>query len=88
MLSDKEMSGGLYEEVRKLHNVKRTDTIAVTLSNISEGYYKFLSTYLKSGNIINQITGEPIDYPTNVNNGYGYFSAHYPDVKIFDLGKY
>lgn len=88
LLSDKLFEGGVYTGSRKLRNIKSTDTLAITLSNISEGYFNFLHTYLNSGNVVNQISGEPINYPTNVSNGYGYFSAHYPDVRIIDLNKY
>lgn len=88
LLSDKFFEGGVYNGSRKLNNLKSTDTLAITLSNISEGYFNFLHTYLNSGNVINQISGEPINYPTNVSNGYGYFSAHYPNVRIIDLNKY
>jgi hypothetical protein len=88
LLSDKLFEGGVYTGSRTLHKLKATDTLAITLSNISEGYFDFLHTYLNSGNVINQISGEPINYPTNVQNGYGYFSAHYPNVRIIYLDKY
>ncbi len=88
LLSDKTFDKGRYISKKVLKNISASDVIAVTLSNISEGYFKFLTTYQKSGNIINQISGEPITYPSNINNGYGYFSAHYPDVRIFELDKY
>lgn len=87
LVSDKTIEGGIYHS-RKLLNVNPNDTIAVTLSNISEGYFRFLHTYLKAGDAVNQISGEPINYPTNVTNGYGYFSAHYPDAHIFYLKDY
>lgn len=31
---------------------------------------------------------EPIHFPTNEENGYGYFNAYYPNSKIFHLGQY
>jgi hypothetical protein len=88
LLSDKTFSQGKYSAETFLYKVRRTDTIAASISNISEGYYQFLTAYKRSGSIFNMISGEPINYPTNVNNGYGYFNTHYPDVKIFDLNKY
>ncbi|MGQ0828591.1 MAG: DUF4249 family protein, partial [Bacteroidota bacterium] len=68
--------------------VKASDTIAVELAHISKGYYEFLTAYKRSSKLINQLTGEPINYPSNVQNGYGYFNAHYPDGKIFFLKDY
>jgi hypothetical protein len=68
--------------------VKPSDTIAVEVAHISKGYYEFLTAYKRSAKLINQLTGEPINYPSNVQNGYGYFNAHYPDGKIFYLPDY
>ncbi|MGQ0827279.1 MAG: DUF4249 family protein [Bacteroidota bacterium] len=68
--------------------VKSSDTVAVELANISKGYYEFLTAYKRSSKLMNQLTGEPINYPSNVQNGYGYFNAHYPDGKIFFLKNY
>ncbi len=88
LLSDKTFDNPKFSSRRVLKNISASDLIAVTLSNISEGYYRFLTTYQKSGNIINQISGEPITYPSNVKNGYGYFSAHNPDIRVFNLKDY
>jgi hypothetical protein len=89
LISDKTFENNLYIHTKKLKSeIQPSDTIAVTLSNISEGYFKFLTAYRKSGSLFNQITGEPIDYPTNVVNGYGYFNTYYPDVRVFDLSVY
>ena len=89
LLNDKTIENHQYsKETVFSSEVGASDTIAVTLSNISKGYYDFLSAYKKSGTIFNQITGEPINYPTNVVGGYGYFNTHYPDVRIFDLNNY
>lgn len=88
LLNDQTFSGEKYFSKKKLMIVRPTDTIAVTLSNISEGYFKFLNAYKKSSNLFNQLTGEPIDFPSNVQNGYGYFNTHYPDVRTFDLNTY
>jgi hypothetical protein len=65
-----------------------SDTIGVSVSNISQGYYEFLDLYGRAGSPLTQITGEPIDYPTNVTNGYGYFTTHVPDLHVFDLNEY
>ena len=88
LLSDQTFENSKYSGQNKLQGVNPTDTLAVTISNISEGYYQFLTAYKRTGNIFNQITGEPINYPSNVINGYGYFNTHYPSVHIFDLKNY
>lgn len=88
LLTDKMFVDGKYADSRTLLNVSTYDTIAVVLSNISKGYFEFLTAYQKSGNVLNQITGEPINFPTNIANGYGYFNTHNPDARIFMLKFY
>jgi hypothetical protein len=65
-----------------------TDTIAGAVSNISEDYFKFLDLRKRGGNIFSELVSEPISYPTNIKNGYGFFNTHYPDIEIFDLNNY
>lgn len=73
---------------KQLNKISANDTIAVVISNISQGYYDFLSAYKRAGELFNQISGEPINYPTNIIGGYGYFNTHYPDYRIFYLKNY
>jgi Domain of unknown function (DUF4249) len=73
---------------RELPTVYPTDTIACTISHITKGYYEFLTAYKRSSSLFNQLSGEPINYPTNVDNGYGYFATHFPDIRIFALEDY
>lgn len=58
------------------------DTIAVAVSSITNGYYNFLSAQKKYGLLVNQIKGEVINFPTNINNGLGYFTVHQPKLTI------
>ncbi len=88
LLNDDSFSNGKYSLDKKLEGVNSRDSIAVSVSNISRGYYEFLSAYKRSGSLINQLTGEPINYPSNVENGYGFFNAHYPSIKVFDMKQY
>lgn len=69
-------------------NVNLDDTIACTISHITKGYYEFLTAYKRSSSLFNQLSGEPINYPTNVEGGYGYFNAHIPDVRFFMMADY
>jgi hypothetical protein len=88
LFTDQEFDGTVYTAETRLEDVNGTDTIAVAISNISSGYYEFLTAFKRAGSLVNQLTGEPINYPTNVQGGYGYFNTHYPDVRIFDLNQY
>jgi hypothetical protein len=64
-----------------------TDTLVVSVSAIDKSYYEFLSVYKRNGSIINQLTGEPINLPTNVKNGFGYFSTHFASYSDVDLNE-
>jgi hypothetical protein len=87
LISDLDFTNNKYFGTMQL-DVSPEDTIAVVLSNISEGYFKFLQLYQKTNGVTGQISGEPVTYPTNVKNGYGYFNTHNPDIAIFDLNNY
>lgn len=71
-----------------LKGVSQSDTIGVTLCNISEGYYNYLNAQEKINGIIGQLFREPVNVPTNITNGYGFFSAYDPDVKVIDINNY
>lgn len=57
----------------------------ITLSNISEQYYSYLDKRKKSQNIFTEIFKEAINYPTNVQGGYGFFLTHHPGIKYIHL---
>ncbi len=58
------------------------DTLIAVLSHIEEGYFRFLDARKRNENGGGGIFNEPINFPSNVENGYGYFSAHNPAYKI------
>lgn len=61
--------------------------VLVHLAKIDKGYFDYLSAYEKSGNIRSQLTSEPITLPTNIVNGYGYFTLYQPYRNLIDLKK-
>ena len=85
--SDFDANGKLARD-QQLFGVELSDTIACTVSHITKGYYEFLTAYKRSSSLFNQLSGEPINYPTNVEGGYGYFNTHFPDIRIFFLPDY
>ena len=62
-----------------------TDYVLVVVTNISEGYYNFLDARQRSGSLTSSLGNEPVHYPTNVENGVGYFSAHRPKTVIITV---
>lgn len=88
LLSDNEFNVN-YSENREFGGLYHEDSVVVTLSNISEDYYNYLLIRSQGGgNLFNQVNLEPLTYPTNVDNGYGFFNAHSPDIEYFDLGEF
>lgn len=87
LVSDKEFEG-TWQKNLLMNELHHKDSIVVTLSNISEPYFKYLNFRVGGGNIFNQLNIEPVNYPTNIVNGYGFFNTHFPDIQFFDLGQY
>jgi hypothetical protein len=88
IFSDKTFDKPEFTFSRKFEGVKATDTVAVVISNITKGYYEFLTAYQRAGGWFNQLSGEPINYPTNIEGGFGYFNAYYSDYRFFYLSNY
>ena len=61
------------------------DTIAVSLSNISRDYYDFIDLRLDNRFSFVEYLGEPVNYPSNVKGGKGFFNLYIPDIKVFVL---
>lgn len=87
IVSDKEFNG-TYHKKEAVSDFYHKDSVVVTLSNISESYYNYLNYRIGGGNIFNQLNIEPVNYPTNIVNGYGFFNTHFPDIHFFDLGQF
>ncbi|MBI1183322.1 DUF4249 family protein [bacterium] len=63
------------------------DTAVVMLSNISESYFRYLDARKRGGSILASITGEPVNHPSNVQNGYGYFNTYNPSIQQVIVSK-
>lgn len=59
------------------------DSIFVSMANINKEYYDFLELRNDQRFLLLDGLGEPINYPTNVENGLGFFHLHIPDVRVF-----
>lgn len=75
-----------FESNEALFSVELTeldsDTLYVSLNNISPVYFDYLGQRLRGGTIYNQLVQEPINYVTNVNGGYGMFTLHLPSLEM------
>lgn len=82
--SDKIIENGSYTATEELYYWE-SDTVIVTISNISEGYFWFLHASQRNDNFIATFLNDPSTYPTNIEGGYGFFFTHYPDFKAWDI---
>lgn len=87
LVDDKTFNGGMFEETFRVfpRDYQPGDTIAVSLSNISDEYYEFIRLRLDNRFSFVEFLGEPTNYPTNVIGGRGFFNLYVPDVRIFVL---
>lgn len=88
LLDDQTFQNGVLEEDVHIFSAGQHDTVAISVSEISKGYYEFLTAMKRSSSIFNQLTGEPITYPSNVEGGHGYFTMHRTNTELFDLNLY
>lgn len=83
---DKAVNGQI--EHRFTLPVQATDTLVVQVGRIDEKYFKYLDAYKRTGFLLNQVSGEPINLPTNINPGLGYFSLYVPQRTRFYLNEF
>lgn len=81
--ADRLLKGGTFTDTLDYSEISVGDTIGVTLSHISKDYYDFLNTRDRSGNsIFAALLGEPVNYPSNVVDGYGMFNLYFPTTRV------
>lgn len=85
LIADADFNGEAYGEQFRVfpRDYEPGDTIAVSLSNISEEYYEFMKLRLDNRFSFVEFVSEPVDYPSNVVGGKGYFNLYVPDVEFF-----
>jgi hypothetical protein len=87
LLDDVTFENATYEETFRVfpRDYQAGDTIAVSLANISEEYYRFMELRQDNRFSLVEFLGEPINYPTNVSGGKGFFNLYIPDIRTFVL---
>ena len=85
LLPDDEFNGQPFGEKFRVfpRDYAPGDTIAVSLSNISEAYYEFMELRIDNRFSFVEFVSEPVNYPSNVVGGKGYFNLYVPDVRFF-----
>lgn len=87
LLADETFDEELYAEDFRVFptDFSNGDTVAVYLSNISEEYYRFIKLRVDNRFSFVEFLGEPINYPSNVEGGKGFFNLYLPDIRLFRL---
>lgn len=63
------------------------DTTAIYLARVSEEYYNFMKLRLDNRYSFTEYLSEPVNYPTNVVGGKGFFNLYVPDVRVVIVGE-
>lgn len=82
LLTDRGAEDGVIRKEDIFEFTSTTDSALVVITNVSEGYYEFLEARKRSGGLISSLANEPVNHPTNIDNGVGYFSAHQPRAVV------
>lgn len=87
LVDDASFDGRAYSEQFRVvpRDYSPGDTIAVSLSNINQEYYDFLKLRADNRFSIIEYLSEPVNYPSNVIGGKGFFNLYIPDVRVFVL---
>jgi len=85
LVPDADFNGNPYSESFRVfpRDYEPGDTIAVSLSNISEEYYRFMKLRIDNRFSLVEFVSEPVNYPSNIVGGKGYFNLYVPDVRFF-----
>ncbi|MCI4669853.1 MAG: DUF4249 domain-containing protein [Bacteroidia bacterium] len=81
--TDALLSGETFFDTLSYSGIGFGDTVGVALSHISKEYYEFLNARQRSGSsIFAALLGEPVNYPSNVEGGYGFFNLYFPSTEV------
>lgn len=87
LVSDEAFNGGSFTDQFNVvfQNYSQGDSVLVMMSSISEDYFNYLSLRNDGRYSLAGFASEPLNFPTNVKGGYGYFNLHVPDARVFVL---
>ncbi len=88
LINEEDIESNIYSGTVEFYNISMHDTLVISISNISESYYNYLEYKEKSGSLYSQLLGEPINLPSNIDTGYGLFTAHKQYFKKLHLSDY
>jgi hypothetical protein len=85
LIDESMFKDGVFFGEKTINRPTNSDSIGVALTHISKDYYHYLQAQKKAGTLFNQIRAEVINFPSNIQNGYGFFELNEPDFRILEL---
>lgn len=87
LMDDEDFEGEVYQETFRVFPTDFIpgDTIVVSLSNISEEYADFIQLRIDNRYSFVEFLSEPVNYPSNITGGKGFFNLYIPDIQFFIL---
>ncbi|HLT73754.1 MAG TPA: DUF4249 domain-containing protein [Ohtaekwangia sp.] len=87
LVNDNDFEGEHYAETFRVFpkEFDKGDSIAVYLSNISREYYEYLEMRQDNRFGFFEFISEPVNYPSNVRGGRGFFNLYIPDIRLIVL---
>jgi hypothetical protein len=87
LIDDAEFQSPNYGEVFRVFPAEfdKGDTLAISMSNISKEYYDFVQMRLDNRFSLVEFLGEPVNYPSNIKGGKGFFNLYVPDIRFMVL---
>jgi hypothetical protein len=79
---DTEVEGQYFDTIQLSNRFSPGDTIAVYLSNVNEDYFDFMELRRDSRFSLVEYISEPVNYPSNVQGGKGFFNLYLPDIEL------
>ena len=61
------------------------DSVAISLASVGKDYFDYVKLKMENDLELVEVFSEPIQYPTNIRGGRGFFTLHLPDVWLMDL---
>lgn len=84
LITDQAFADAVIADTVRIPFFSVNESVAVSLAHISEGYFRFLDARSRAGGLVSSLANEPVNRPTNVIGGLGFFSAHQPRAIVVE----
>jgi hypothetical protein len=87
LVEDGEFNGREFSEILTVdtRDFAEGDSLTVSLANVTSEYYNFMKLRIDNRLSFIEFLSEPINYPTNIKGGKGFFNLYIPDIRLVVL---